>query len=136
MRPRGILETCLYCPDLDTADAFYRDVFGLERITRKEDRHVFFRCGDGVLLLFNPARTAEESTSIDGASVPSHGTTGPGHIAFSVSPSDIDRWRERFVRNGVPIESEVRWPGGGQSIYVRDPAGNSIEVATPDLWGL
>jgi len=37
--------------------------------------------------------------------------------------------------NGVPIESEVRWPRGGRSLYVRDPAGNSVEIASPALWG-
>ncbi len=36
----------------------------------------------------------------------------------------------------MPIESEGRWPGGGYSIYFRDPAGNSIELATAAVWGL
>lgn len=136
MKPKGILETALYCDDLDAATSFYHSLFGLEVIARQPARHVFFRCGTGVLLIFNPRETIEESTAIDGANVPGHGATGPGHMAFCVDARDIDRWRERFVRNGVPIESEVRWPHGGQSIYVRDPAGNSIEVATPELWGL
>ena len=35
---------------------------------------------------------------------------------------------------GVAIESEVSWPNGGHSIYIRDPAGNSLEFATPDIW--
>lgn len=136
MKPKGILETALYCDDLDAAETFYRTLFDLELIAKQQDRHVFFRCGDGVLLIFNPSRTIEESASIDGATVPGHGATGPGHVAFAVDAADLDRWRDRFVRHGVAVESEVRWPNGGQSIYVRDPAGNSIEVATPMLWGL
>jgi catechol 2,3-dioxygenase-like lactoylglutathione lyase family enzyme len=59
MTPSGILESALYVDDLDAAEAFYRDVMGLERIARVANRHVFFRCGDGVLLLFNPAETVK-----------------------------------------------------------------------------
>jgi hypothetical protein len=29
----------------------------------------------------------------------------------------------------------VRWPRGGRSLYVRDPGGNSIELASPRIWG-
>jgi catechol-2,3-dioxygenase len=36
----------------------------------------------------------------------------------------------------VPIEIEITWPGGGHSIYFRDPAGNSIELATAKTWNL
>ena len=28
------------------------------------------------------------------------------------------------------------WPGGGQSFYVRDPAGNSVEFAEARIWKL
>ena len=53
----GILETALYADDLDAAEAFYGGILGLEKITRQADRHVFFRCGPGVLLIFNPKET-------------------------------------------------------------------------------
>ena len=33
------------------------------------------------------------------------------------------------------IEADFRWPNGARSIYVRDPAGNSIELADPAIWG-
>jgi hypothetical protein len=35
----------------------------------------------------------------------------------------------------VPIEREIEWDEGGTSIYVRDPAGNSVELAPPTIWG-
>jgi catechol 2,3-dioxygenase-like lactoylglutathione lyase family enzyme len=41
-----------------------------------------------------------------------------------------------MVQHGVEIEAEVTWPSGGQSIYFRDPAGNSVELATPQTWNL
>jgi hypothetical protein len=28
----------------------------------------------------------------------------------------------------------VTWPNGALSIYFRDPAGNSIELVTPNIW--
>ncbi len=49
----GILETALYADDLDAAEAFYGDVLGLARSVAAANRHVFFRCGPGVLLIFN-----------------------------------------------------------------------------------
>ena len=133
----GVLEACLYARDLDAAARFYRDVLGLASFAQEAGRHVFFRCGaHGVFLLFNPERTREPAERGGGIPVPTHGTTGEGHVAFAVSESDLERWRRRLAGAGVSIEAEISWPRGGHSIYVRDPAGNSVELATPKLWGL
>ena len=56
----GVVESCLYAEDLDPAAAFYERVIGLERFAHAPRRHVFFRCGHGVFLLFQPDATAEE----------------------------------------------------------------------------
>jgi len=48
--------------------------------------------------------------------------------------SEIDSWRAKLIAHGVAIESEVNWPQGGYSIYFRDPSGNSLELATPEVW--
>ena len=45
-------------------------------------------------------------------------------------------WRERLSAEGIAIEKEVDWPGGGRSIYFRDPAGNSVELASARIWRL
>jgi catechol 2,3-dioxygenase-like lactoylglutathione lyase family enzyme len=102
---------------------------GLEVISRMEDRGISFRCGATVLLVFNPART-----QISDADVPTHGATGEGHIAFVIDRSDIDLWRVRLAAAGVAVESEVKWPSGGRSLYFRDPARNVVELAPPTLW--
>lgn len=130
MRAREILETCLYASDLDAAETFYGGVMGLERITRVEGRHVFFRCGARVFLVFNPAATAA------GERIPGHGASGPGHAAFAVTADELDGWRAHLAALGVAVEQEVEWPGGGRSIYLRDPAGNSVELGTPSIWGI
>lgn len=134
MQADRVLETCLYVDDLAAAEEFYARVVGLARLSRVEGRHVFFRCGEGVFLLFNPAATIQPGNSNSG--VPLHGAHGPGHAAFAMRPEDIDAWRAHLVRHGVEIEKEMNWPGGGYSIYFRDPAGNSVELATSATWGI
>lgn len=131
----GILETALYAEDLDAAEAFYGGVLGLEKVLRAGDRHVFFSCGQGILLIFNPAQTVKPP-SPDSLPVPPHGTTGSGHVCFRMSGEMIDRMVEKLNKAGIAIESDFRWPNGARSIYFRDPAGNSLECAEPMLWNL
>lgn len=133
---QAVLEATLYCDDLDAAERFYTEVCGLERITRDPVRHVFFRCGPTVVLVFDPAQTEHDVRHVGDAVVPTHGARGPGHLCFRVAPDTRDHWRGHLERHGVAVESEIDWPGGGWSIYVRDPAGNSLEFATASLWGL
>lgn len=131
--PRAILETALYAGDLDAAEAFYGGLLGMERVTRADDRHVFFRCGPGMLLIFNPARTVTPPGK--GPPVPVHGATGAGHVCFVAEAAEILDWCARMSAAGVEIEADFHWPNGARSIYVRDPAGNSVEFAEPGLWG-
>ena len=126
----AIVETAIYVDDLEAAEAFYRGVLGLEVIGKEAGRHVFFRVGDGVLLAFYPEAT------LRGDMLPSHGARGPGHFALGVRAEGLDDWRRRLEGHGVLIEKEVAWPRGGRSLYFRDPAGNSVELVTPGLWGL
>ena len=68
--------------------------------------------------------------------MPAHGAVGPGHAAFAVDEAELPAWRARLRAHGVAVEAEIAWPRGGRSLYVRDPAGNSIELAPPRIWGL
>lgn len=133
--PARLLETALYADDLDAAEAFYGGVLGLERVARAGDRHVFFRCGAGMLLVFNPAETARPPAP-DALPVPPHGARGPGHVAFAATEAELDAWVDRLAAAGLAVEADFRWPGSGaRSVYLRDPAGNSVELAEPRLWG-
>lgn len=131
----GILETALYAGDLDAAEAFYGGLLGLEKITRHANRHVFYRCGQGVLLIFNPKETVVPPAP-EAFPVPAHGMTGQGHVCFRASAAALDFWVEKLKEAGIAIEADFRWPNGARSIYFRDPAGNSLECAEPGLWGV
>ena len=131
MRAGPVLETCLYVNDLEAAEAFYRDVLGLELRSRVPGRHAFFRCGEAMLLLFNP-----EATRIATGEVPTHGASGQGHVAFRAGHAEMEGWRRQLAAHGVPIETDLHWPGGGHSLYFRDPSDNSVEIVTPDVWGV
>lgn len=130
----GVLEAAVYADDLDAAEDFYGGILGLERIVRAGNRHVFFRAGSTVVLVFNPGETSRPAAN-PALPVPAHGATGPGHICFSVPEGDrLDDLAARLERQGVAIEADFRWPNGARSVYVRDPAGNSVEFAEPRLW--
>jgi catechol 2,3-dioxygenase-like lactoylglutathione lyase family enzyme len=100
-------------------------------IGKEPGRHVFFRVGSSTVLLAFLA-----DATLRGDLLPAHGARGPGHFALGVRADSLAAWRERLAAHGVAVEKEVTWPRGGRSIYFRDPAGNSVELLTPGLWGL
>ena len=132
MTPLSLLETCVYVADLKSAKGFYGHILGLELVQEEAGRHLFFRCGQGMLLVFNPKATAKAAK--DGLEVPPHGCSGPGHVAFATPPDEMARWKDFLGEHGIEIEREIDWPNGARSLYFRDPAGNSLELATPRLW--
>lgn len=134
MKISSILETCLYAEDLEQAKSFYSALPGIDFLAEEPGRHLFFRCGGGMLLIFNPKHTSSEQTQINGVDIPLHGSKGEGHIAFSIDEDNLDQWREFLIENNIPIESEVTWPNGSVSLYLRDPAGNSLELVSASIW--
>jgi len=131
---RGVLEAALYADNLDAVRGFYSGVLGLEEIAAQEGRHVFFRCGQSVLLIFRPA-ASRRPPDPDALPVPPHGAEGPGHVCLTVAEDELDAMATQLRQARIGIESDFRWPHGPRSIYVRDPAGNSVEFAAPALWG-
>ncbi|SMO53112.1 VOC family protein [Paracoccus laeviglucosivorans] len=131
----GTLESALYASDLNAAAEFWTDVMGFQEIARVPGRHVFFRCGAQVLLIFDPDATREPPRRDARLPVPPHGTKGAGHFCIAVDAGKIQEWRDYLQSRGITIEADFTWPQGGRSIYFRDPAGNSIEIADPKIWG-
>ena len=126
----AVVETALYADDLAAVKVFYGEVLGLKMLAEDPVRQVFFQVGPAnVLLLFNPAATRQ------GDDFPSHGSTGPGHVALGIPAAELDAWRNHLTAHGVAIEKELTWPRGGHSLYFRDPADNLVELITPGIWG-
>lgn len=128
--PLRVLETCIYAEDLDAAHDFYAHVLGLQLHSRATGRHVFFHCGAGMVLLFNPNETEHAHPE----EIPAHGSRGSEHICWAVERDELSQWRQKLADASVAIEHEQTWENGARSIYFRDPAGNSLEFATPRLW--
>jgi len=130
MKLRGVLETSIYVDDLATAEAFYRDVLGMDVYLSEKPRHVFFKCGAQMFLLFDPDESMKKGE------IPPHGARGQQHVAFRVEIDEIEEWKRRLEAKGVEIELDYRWPNGARSLYFRDPAKTSLELVTPDLWAI
>ena len=128
-----ILETSLYVTELERAEGFYRHVFGFEPIHR-DHRMVALRvAAQSVLLLFRRGAT-EAGSDTPGGHIPPHGGGGQLHLCFAIPKASLAEWEAHLAACGVEIESRVSWKLGGVSLYVRDPDGHSVELATPGLW--
>jgi catechol 2,3-dioxygenase-like lactoylglutathione lyase family enzyme len=125
-----IFETVIYGHDIAAMAEFYADGIGLRLAEEPDELSAVFRLDDdAMLLIFDPARS-----SLPGRPVPSHGARGAGHVAFRVDPAELDACAERLRHLGVEVEQEVDRGTGGRGLYVRDPAGNSVELMDGDPW--
>ena len=88
-----------------------------------------------MLLIFNPAETVIPPGA-KSLPIPTHGAKGAGHVCFAAKTGEVERWREHLESHGVAIEADITWPNSAASIYVRDPANNSMEFAESRLWAL
>src|SRR5438093_10715600 len=98
MQPSRIFETVLYAEDLTAAERFYHEALALEIIERGNVA-VVFRCCDAVLIIFDPRKSPAAARG-----VPSHGTTGCGHVAFATTSADLPAWRDQLREAGVSID--------------------------------
>jgi len=133
MRVSEVLESALYVDDLEASQRFYTELLGLFFFSKVEGRHIFLRCGNRMVLLFKAKAT--EVSAGGSMDAPVHGAHGAGHLAFAVRAKEIDLWKSYLTENGVEIEREIQF-GKSRSIYFRDPSGNSLEIASPLLWGI
>lgn len=129
----GVIETCLYVDDLERASCFYEEQLGLRKMGA-DDRYCVFSVADRqVLLLFKRGATLQPIPTPAGM-IPPHDGSGHLHLAFSIAASELKAWEKHLEPKGIVIESRVRWPRGGQSLYFRDPEEHLVELLTPGCW--
>lgn len=125
----GILETVLYYKDQPRAERFYRETLGFRLVGKEAGRHLFFRAGSSVFLLFD-----SEATRQTGGATPRHGADGGGHTCFLAAGQDYERWKQYLVSRDIAIVQEIEWKKEARSFYFRDPDDNLLEIASVDFW--
>lgn len=128
MQFKQIKETCLYVKDLEKTADFYNGRLELEIIGKVQDRHIFFRAGNSVLLCFLSEATQNDSK------LPPHYGTGNLHIAFEVEKEAYLPWKEKIKALGIPVEHEQEWHKGFRSFYFRDPDSHLLEIIQEGMW--
>lgn len=129
----GVLETALYVKDVELSTKFYQDLFGFELILSEDRLHALSVADRNVLLLFKEGASTHPS-QYPGGLIPPHDGHGTLHLAFAISPDDLQPWRDSLAQHSIAIESEVTGERGGHSLYFRDLDGHLVELATPGLW--
>lgn len=126
----GLHHITLISSDVDRTAAFYRDLLGmrlLEATVNDDDpnaRHLVFGDAAGTP---GTMVTAFEYPDMDAGSV---GIGSTHHFALCVeSEEELEGWRGWLESRGVPC-TEVLERSRFKSIYVRDPDGHIIEIAS------
>ena len=130
LRIAGLHHITLLCADVERSAAFYRELLGMRLVKQtvnsddRSARHLFFgdeegRPGTLVTCLeyprMEPGRVGSGSTH---------------HFALAVeSEEELAAWRDYLVSRGVPC-SEVLDRTYFKSLYMRDPDGHIVELAT------
>jgi catechol 2,3-dioxygenase-like lactoylglutathione lyase family enzyme len=121
MRATRINHASIVANDLDESARFYEELFGMERLptAKFSDPVLWLRSGTNQLHLF----TADETSR------------ARAHIAFDVDDFEAlyARAKEMGILDSSTFGSPLRThPAGWAQLYLRDPAGNLVEVDCPD----
>lgn len=128
-----LLETSLYVEDLAVSRAFYQRIFGLPTLLEDERMIALALPASAVLLLFRRGASIRPS-EVPGGTIPPHDARGSQHLCLAIPMASLLDWERHLHTHAVLIESRVIQSHGGTSLYLRDPDGHSLEVATPGLW--
>ena len=130
LRLNGLHHITLVCRDVGRSVAFYRNLLGLRVVKQtvnsddRSARHLFFGDGEG-----HPGTlvTCLEYPHLEEGSV---GVGSTHHFAVSVGGEDeLQAWHAYLVSRGVPC-TEVLDRTYFKSLYLRDPDGHVVELAT------
>ena len=131
MQLTGLHHVTAISRDIERTIAFYRDTLGLGVVrdgTSDDDpgtRHVWFGVGgSGAGSLLSFLHYPQLPDGVVGA-----GSTH--HFAVVVeSASELDAWRDYLRGQGVDCTEVLERGGAFSSVYVRDPDGHIVEIAT------
>jgi glyoxylase I family protein len=130
MRIAGLHHITLLCADVERSLGFYRNVLGMRLVkqTVNEDdrgaRHLFFGDEEG-----RPGTlvTCLEYPDLDEGAV---GRGSTHHFALAVeSEEELAAWQSYLTERGIST-TEVLDRTYFKSIYLRDPDGHIVEIAT------
>jgi catechol 2,3-dioxygenase-like lactoylglutathione lyase family enzyme len=131
--PTHIAETALYVDDMERAVRFYVDLFHAS-VLRHDQRLCALRINDQQVLLLFLRGGSHQPVTLEAGVIPAHDGHGPLHVCFGIGAEEISAWEQRLRELNIAIESRMRWPPGGTSLYFRDPDGHAVELATPRVW--
>ncbi|HEY8584566.1 MAG TPA: VOC family protein [Capillimicrobium sp.] len=130
MRITGLHHVTLIASDLEATTAFYRDLLGLalvDEASNEDDpdaRHFWFGDADGAA---GTLVSFLEYPSLEPGRV---GVGSTHHLALAIeSGEELDAWRDYLRERGVQT-TEVFDRGRFKSLYLRDPDGHILELAT------
>lgn len=112
---RGLYEVAVRVKQLSRAEAFYKEILGLEEAIRDQERNWLF--------LLIPERAGMIVLQEDRGEWPRQ------HFAFSVDEDDLDGAATLLREKGVEVNGPVghEWPPA-RSVYFSDPDGHELEL--------
>ena len=132
IRIRGLDHVVLRAETVDAMIEFYCDVLGctVERKLSPEFGLVQLRAGNALIDIVSVAGKIVRS----GGSAPGNEGRNMDHFCVRLEGFEEETVRAHLSRFGVyGSDLEIRYgaEGSGPSIYVRDPAGNTVELKGP-----
>ena len=122
MRATGFNHVSVHATDLDESARFYREVFGMEELPTPNFPFPvrWLRMGDLQLHLFQ-----------------SDGPAPRGHH-FGMNVDDFEAAYLKVMELGIRekegfFSNVYELPDGAVQLYIRDPAGNMVEINWPDV---
>ncbi len=111
-----VLETVLYAKDLDAIEAFYERVLSLKPSARPRAATCSTgsraRCCSSSIRMRRTCRRRQARCQCRRTAL-----SGKGMSASPLPAGEIETWKARLAAEGVAIEADFEWPGGGRSIY-------------------
>lgn len=117
----GMRHVALFVPDLESAEAFYVELLGMQVEWRPDADNVYLTSGNDNLALhqrrdWDPADAAAQQR-LD-------------HIGFIIdAPEQVDLWHDFLAAHNIEIKAAPRTHrDGARSFYCLDPAGTLVQL--------